>query len=100
MRLIARSNILNYAVAHPDAALSLKQWLLSVKAADWADTNAIQQRYPKAKVLNAVRVRFEVAGGNYRLIASFAFQRRTAYVKFIGTHTEYDRVDALTVSQF
>ncbi len=46
------------------------------------------------------RVRFEVAGGNYRLVAAFDFRRQVAFVKFVGTHAEYDRIDALTVSQF
>jgi mRNA interferase HigB len=50
-------------------------------------------------VLNRERVRFDVAGGNYRLVAAFDFRRRIAFVKFVGSHAEYDRVDALTVSQ-
>jgi mRNA-degrading endonuclease HigB of HigAB toxin-antitoxin module len=54
----------------------------------------------KAKVLNRERVRFEVAGGNYRLVAAFDFRRQIAFVKFIGTHAEYNRIDALKVSQF
>ena len=53
--------------------------------------------FPKAKTLNAERVRFEVAGGSYRLIAAFDFRRQIAYVKFIGTHAEYDAIDAPTV---
>ena len=51
-------------------------------------------------VLNGERARFEVAGGNFRLIAAFDLRRQIAYVKFIGTHAEYDRIDALTVSEF
>ncbi len=55
---------------------------------------------PKCKALNRERVKFEVAGGNYRLVVAFDFRRQAAFVKFIGTHAEYDRVDALTVSLF
>ena len=51
-------------------------------------------------MLNGERVRFEIAGGDYRLVVAFNFTRQIAYVKFIGTHAEYDRVDALTVSCF
>jgi mRNA interferase HigB len=51
-------------------------------------------------VLNRERVRFEVTGGHYRLVAAFDFRRQIAFVKFIGTHAEYDRIDALTISQF
>ncbi len=60
----------------------------------------IRRAAPKAKVLNRDRVRFEVAGGNYRLIASFDFRRQIVLVKFIGTHAEYDAIDALTVARF
>jgi mRNA interferase HigB len=51
-------------------------------------------------VLNRDRVRFEVAGGDYRLIAAFDFRRQIAFVKFVGTHDEYDAIDALTVARF
>ena len=71
-----------------------------VKAAQWSSTDDVQKAAPKAKVLSRERVRFEVAGGNYRLVAAFDFRRQIAFVKFIGTHAEYDRIDARTVSQF
>ena len=60
----------------------------------------VQRAVPKSKALNRERVRFEVAGGNYRLVVAFDFRRQAAFAKFIGTHAEYNRVDALTVSQF
>ena len=62
--------------------------------------NEVQGAFPKAKVLNGERVRFEISGGDHRLIAAFDFKHMIAFVKFIGTHAEYDKVDALTVSQF
>jgi mRNA interferase HigB len=46
------------------------------------------------------RVRFEIAGGNYRMIVAFDFERQIAFIKFLGSHAQYDEVDALTVSQF
>jgi mRNA interferase HigB len=60
----------------------------------------VQRAAPKCKALNGERVRFEVAGGNYRLVVAFDFRRQAAFTKFIGAHAEYDRVDALTVSLF
>src|SRR5258707_3326363 len=60
----------------------------------------IRRAAPKAKVLYCDRVPFEVAGGDYRLIAAFAFRRQIAFVKFVGTHDEYDAIDALTVARF
>ncbi|MGH6952121.1 MAG: type II toxin-antitoxin system HigB family toxin [Vitreimonas sp.] len=100
MRIIARSVLVQFAEKHAAARASLDNWYRLVKAAHWSSTDDIQQAAPKAKVLNRERVRFEVAGGSYRLIAAFDFQRQTVFVKFVGTHAEYDRIDALTVSQF
>jgi len=60
----------------------------------------VRRAAPNAKVLDAKRVRFEVAGGNFRMIVAFDFARRIAFIKFIGTHAEYDRIDALSISQF
>ena len=60
----------------------------------------IRRAAPKSKVLNRDRARFEVAGGDYRLIAAFDFRRQIAFVKFIGTHAEYDAIDAQTVGRF
>ncbi len=59
----------------------------------------VQRAFPKAKVLNRERVRFEVAGGNYRLIAAFHFPSRAVYIKFIGTHADYDEIDPLTINR-
>lgn len=100
MRVIARNVLVDFSARHPDAKAALERWYRLVKAAQWNSTDDIQKASPKAKVLNRERVRFEVAAGNYRLVSAFDFRRQIAFVKFIGTHAEYDRADALTVSQF
>ncbi len=100
MRVIARNVLVSFWGKHPEAKVSLERWHTIVRAAQWTSTDEVQKAAPKAKVLNRERVRFEVAGGNYRLVAAFDFRRQIAFVKFIGTHAEYDRIDALTVSQF
>lgn len=60
----------------------------------------VQAMFARSKVLNAERVRFEIHGGDYRLVAAFDFRNQRIFLKFLGTHAEYDRVDALTVSMF
>jgi len=100
MRLVARNVLLAYARTHPETAVPLERWYRLVKAANWTSMDDIRRVSPKAKVLNRDRARFEVAGGNYRLIASFDFRRQIVFVKFIGTHAEYDAIDALTVARF
>lgn len=100
MRLIAQSTLAAFAEKNPLSAPSLMHWRRVVRAADWRSATDVQAAFSKAKALNGERVRFEIAGGDFRLIAAFDFARSIAFVKFIGTHAEYDRIDALTVSQF
>jgi mRNA interferase HigB len=100
MRVIARNTLVGFSSDHPETKVSLERWYRIVKAAHWTSTDEVQKASPSAKVLNRERVRFEIAGGNYRLVAAFDFRRQIAFVKFIGTHAEYDRVDALTASEF
>ena len=100
MRVIARNVLVGFWADHPEIKASLERWHKLVRAAHWTSTDEVMKAAPRAKVLNRERVRFEIAGGNYRLVAAFDFRRQIAFVKFIGTHAEYDRVDALTASQF
>lgn len=107
MRVIARNVLVSFWGKHPEAKVPLERWHTIVRAAQWTTTDEVRKTTdevrkaaPRAKVLNRERVRFEVAGGNYRLVAAFDFRRQIAFVKFIGTHAEYDRIDALKVSQF
>ena len=100
MRVIARTTLVAFWSSHPETKVPLERWLKRVKAARWTSVDEVQRAAPKCKALNGERVRFEVVGGNYRLVVAFDFRRQAAFVKFIGTHAEYDRVDALTVSLF
>lgn len=100
MRLIARNVLIAYAENHPETATALERWYRLIRAAKWASMDDVRRAAPKAKVLDRDRARFEIAGGNYRLIAAFDFRRQIAFVKFVGTHAEYDAIDALTVSMF
>ena len=90
MRIVARNTLVAFWDRHPDAR----------KAARWADPQAVLADFSKEKALDGERVRFEVGGGDYRLIVAFDFARQAAFIKFVGTHADYDRVDALTVSLF
>jgi mRNA interferase HigB len=100
MRIIARSKLVGFWEKHPETKASLTHWQNVAKAADWKTVGDVQAAFSKAKALNGERVRFEIAGGDYRLIVAFDFRRAIAFVKFIGTHSDYDRIDALTVTLF
>jgi mRNA interferase HigB len=100
MRVVARNVLVVFWDQHPEMKVSLDRWYWVTKAAHWISMDEVQAAAPKAKVLSRERVRFEVAGGNYRLVVAFDFRRQIAFVKFIGTHAQYDGIDALTVSRF
>lgn len=101
MRLIKRKTLVDYWSMHPETRGPLEAWIARIRDGAWTDRNALQADFGKAKVLNAERVRFEICGGNYRLVVTFKFitqGKGIAFVRFIGTHKEYDRIDALTVA--
>lgn len=100
MRVISRATLTSYWERHPNTEPALSHWLRIAKAATWESPQAVVADFSKAKALNGERVRFEVAGGDHRMIVAFAFEQQIAFIKFVGTHAEYDRVDALTVARF
>lgn len=99
MNVIKRSTLERFWRKHPEIEHALKAWFRVAKTAKWQSPLAVLQSFPTAKALNTERIRFEILGGNYRLIVAFKFSARIAFIKFIGTHAEYDRVDALTVGE-
>jgi mRNA interferase HigB len=100
MRIISWSVLSSYAEKHSETKASLDRWRTLVKSAKWNSMQDVRSAAPNAKILNGERARFEIVGGNFRMIVAFDFGRGIAFIKFIGTHAEYDRVDALTISQF
>jgi mRNA interferase HigB len=100
MRVIARNTLVDFWNRHPEARVTLERWYKLMRATHWISMDEVRRAAPKSKVLNRERVRFEVAGGNYRLVVAFDFRRQVAFIKVIGTHAEYNRIDALTVSQY
>jgi len=99
MRIIAWSTLAAFAERHPAARPALIHWRSVVRAATWRSMDDVAASFSKARPLNADRIRFEFGAG-YRLIAAVDFGRGILFVKFVGTHAEYDRIDALTVSAF
>ncbi len=100
MRVIARNRLLAFWARHPETEASLKHWHEVTAAATWSSPYEVVSTFSKAKSLNGERVRFEVSGGDYQMVVAFDWKRSIAFIKFVGTHAEYDKIDALTVSLF
>ncbi|RZL84932.1 MAG: type II toxin-antitoxin system HigB family toxin [Sphingomonas sp.] len=100
MRIIARNKLIAFWSKHPTTEASLRHWHEVAGAAGWQSSLDVVADFSKAKSLNGERVRFELAGGDYRMVVAFDRKRSIAFIKFVGTHAEYDKIDALTVSLF
>jgi mRNA interferase HigB len=100
VNVIARKNLEAYWRCHPETEPPLRAWLSAAKTRDWTSMNDVVRTYPKASPITSERCAFDICGANYRLIVAFKFSARVAFIKFIGTHAQYDRVTVATVSAF
>lgn len=97
MRIVAVSYLRSFWEANPDAEQQLKSWADEVKKATWGQPADIKAQYRSASILKNRRVVFNIKGNDYRLVVSVAYRYQAVYVKFIGTHAEYDLIDAESV---
>ncbi|WP_409075632.1 type II toxin-antitoxin system HigB family toxin [Pantoea sp. C3] len=98
MNIIALAPLKDFWTVHPDSEQPLRAWVDEVKKADWQTPVDIKAQYGTASILKNSRVVFNIKGNDYRLIVSVAYAHKRLFVKFIGTHKEYDRIDANTVT--
>jgi len=97
MRVISTRILRQFWALHPKAEQPIKIWLDQTTQAHWTQPADIKTQFRNASILKSRRVVFNIRGNDYRLIASIAYRLGIVYVKFIGTHAEYDKVDADTV---
>lgn len=97
MKVISVSTLREFWTKYPETEQPLKAWYDEVKKAQWQDMHDIKQQFRSASILKNNRVVFNIKGNNYRLIASFWFSAQYVYIKFVGTHKQYDEIDAETI---
>lgn len=100
MRIIKKKALRKQFAKYPDVEGPLKAWMDDVGAADWEGPHNLKSRYPSASILEDNRFVFDIKGNKYRLIVHIFFPARVVYIKFFGTHADYDEVDAVTVDDF
>jgi mRNA interferase HigB len=93
MRVIARKPLLQFSSAHPDAKAGLDAWFHEARAAAWKSSTDIKARYRSASIINKRRVVFNICGNKFRLVVEINYAVRIVYIRFIGTHEEYERID-------
>ncbi len=94
MRLISKKTILNFISLYPETEQSLLSWHKEAKGAKWTSPLDIKLKYPSASILNNNRVVFNLKGNNYRLIVRVNYFSKIVWIRFIGTHSQYDKIDA------
>lgn len=94
MRVISVATLIQYWQKYPDAEQPLKAWLAEARKADWKTIHDIKSQYKNASILKNRRVVFNIKGNSHRLIVAITFQLGAVYIKFIGTHGEYDKINA------
>jgi mRNA interferase HigB len=97
MRVISRKSLKDFYERHAAAKAPLESWFHEAKAAVWPTPQAIAARYPSADFLPGNRVVFNIAGNHFRLIAKIHYNTGIIFIRFIGTHGEYDKVDAMAI---
>jgi mRNA interferase HigB len=97
MRIIAVSTLRDFWTRYPDAEKPLKSWAVETGNASWTGPAQIKAQFGSASILKNRRVVFNIKGNDYRLVASVAYVPQAVFVKFVGTHKQYDAIDALTV---
>ena len=97
MRIIARSTLREFWQKYPDSEQSLKAWFYDVKSANWQRPSDIKNVYPNASIIANNRVVFNIRGNRYRLIVHVRYDIGIVFIRFIGTHQDYDKIDSTTI---
>ena len=94
MRIYSRRTLRDYWTRHADAEDALASWHKQVERADWSTPADVTALFPTASILSNNRVVFRIRGNSYRLVVEIFYEGRLVFIKFVGTHAEYDRINA------
>jgi mRNA interferase HigB len=97
MHIVSRKILREFWEKHPVARQPLQSWYVDVKHAHWAGPAEIKSIYRNASFLADNRIVFNIKGNTYRLIVVVQYKFGNVYIRFVGTHQEYDRIDAETI---
>lgn len=94
MRVIAIKSLRDFWKKHPETEQPLKAWYYEAKKSNWRKPDDITKQYRTVSILNNNRVVFNIKGNNYRLVTAINYDFSIVYIRFIGTHRDYDRINA------
>jgi mRNA interferase HigB len=94
---VSRSTLREFWAKHRDAEQPLKAWFAEAKRARWKAPQDIKDKYRSASFVGRDRVVFNIKGNTYRLVVAVDYLRQALFIKFVGSHVQYDRIDAAAV---
>jgi mRNA interferase HigB len=97
MRIISRKTLKEFWEQYPDARQALQAWYADTKQADWKTPNDIKRIYRNASIVANNRVVFNIKGNKYRLVVAIRYEYGIVYIRFVGTHHEYDKIDVARI---
>lgn len=97
MRIIARRTLREFWETHPDSEQPLRAWCTNAKRATWKTPTDVKAAYQNASFVANNRVVFNIKGNNYCLVVAIDYQYTVIYIRFVGTHHEYEKIDAATI---
>lgn len=97
MRVISVKALRDFSATHKAAETALNCWYRVVKAANWQSLNDIRKDFPSVDYVAPNRYIFNIKGNHYRLVVVALFSPQIVYIRFVGTHAEYDKVNVKTI---
>lgn len=94
MRIISKRRLIDFYSIHADAKAPLEAWYFEAKHAKWLTPQDIKLHYPSASIIENNRMVFNIKGNTYRLVCAIRYDLGIVYIRFIGTHSQYDKIDA------
>jgi|TARA_B100000035_G_C20906026_1_gene511681 mRNA interferase HigB len=94
MRVVSKKILREFWKKHNDSREPLKTWYKEANKAKWTSPADIKSEYVKASILKKGRVVFNICGNKYRLVTAINYKRHWVFIRFIGTHNDYDKINA------
>lgn len=96
-RIFAKSTLREFWGKHPDSEQYLKSWFETAMNSEWRTPSDVKKTYANVSILKDSRMVLNIKGNAYRLITKFNFEKQWIFIRFVGTHKEYDKIDANTI---
>ena len=97
MHIISRTKLISFWIKHTDSETALRIWFKKARNAKWKNLNELKKDFPSADFVGNNRIVFDIKGNKYRIVVIAFFTGQKLFIRFVGTHAEYDKINASTI---